>query len=356
MGIQNLHKFLRKHVNHIYENRKPLSNYSNKIFAIDINVYLFYYKKSLKSKWMQGFFNFITVFKKYKITPVFVYDTKSPQEKDITKEERRNRKKLVYERIETITKALEKFEKEGVVCELLRNIMAKRGHTMSILLSDDENNMDYVNPMVIHHELESLRNQIVSVTYTDIQESKELLTYLNIPFFDSENEAETFCAYLCYHNLVDAVLSNDTDVLAYKTPVFLTKLVLKKQKNMGEEDTVIEINYNELLKHLEFTSEQFTDLCIMSGTDYNKNIFRIGNEKAFKLLQQYYSIENIEKEKGLDIKILNHERVRHIFTVPELNQCKDEKFIWNEPNWDTLNEFIRFRGMNSDMLKNLWMS
>ncbi len=47
----------------------------------------------------------------------------------------------------------------------------------------------------------------------------------------------------------------------------------------------------------------------MCGTDYNKNIFKVGPIKAYSLIKEHKNIDNIP----VDVSVLNHERVRHLF-------------------------------------------
>jgi len=83
------------------------------------------------------------------------------------------------------------------------------------------------------------------------------------------------------------------------------------------EGSFVEIDYEEILTQLKFTSAQFLDFCVMCGTDYNTNIFKVGPDKAYKLLQQYGSIEAIaEANPTLNIASLNHEKTRSLFEHP----------------------------------------
>jgi len=68
-----------------------------------------------------------------------------------------------------------------------------------------------------------------------------------------------------------------------------------------------------VLEVFNMTKEQFLDFCIMCGTDYNKNIFRVGPSKAYKLLLEHKSIEGIGQNTVLDISVLNHVRGRELF-------------------------------------------
>ena len=54
---------------------------------------------------------------------------------------------------------------------------------------------------------------------------------------------------------------------------------------------------------------QKNNLCILCGTDYNKNIYKVGPKKAYDLLKKHESIDNFT----IDTSILNHIRVRELF-------------------------------------------
>ena len=66
-----------------------------------------------------------------------------------------------------------------------------------------------------------------------------------------------------------------------------------------------------MLQVLGLTASEFLDFCIMCGTDYNKNVFRVGVEKAYKYITTYHNIEHVP----LDTTILNHEKVRSMFRI-----------------------------------------
>ena len=47
---------------------------------------------------------------------------------------------------------------------------------------------------------------------------------VNIMYLDAPMEAETICSYLCKIGFVDYVLTNDSDVLAYGCPMYLSNI------------------------------------------------------------------------------------------------------------------------------------
>lgn len=316
MGIRNLHKFLKRHAPNVYR-EVSISNYRNKSIVIDINVYLYKYKSLNANHWYTSLYKLVNMLRKYEIDCVFIYDTKAPAEKYTKIQERKSRKMHTQTKISDIKDALEQYRVSGVASNVLLNVMGRRNYSTvpSLLMPTTTRNLS-IDIDTIQNEILALQTQIINITREDINLSKAILGYMNIPYYDSDNEAETMCAYLCRHGKMDAVLSDDTDVLVYETPIFLTRLNIMKE-------TVTEIRYTDVINTLQITPDTFRDFCILSGTDYNRNIYRIGHEKAFKLLKEYPSIEQIQENTDIDISILNHIRVREIFSVnptpPEIN-------------------------------------
>lgn len=318
MGIKNLHKFLKRHIqpdSKLYK-ESHLSEWKDKRIAIDTNIYLYKFKGMNKDNWMSTFALFIARFRKYNIDCICVYDTKAPIEKNARKEERKQRKKTVEQRKNAIEDAIQEYKDTGVISSVLQEISAKvpQQHHHRLLFPSEEKGdvVPNISEEAVYKEINSLEYQMVNVSREDIQLSKELLRHMGVAYIDSENEAETLCAHLCVDNQVDAVLSDDTDVLVYGTPRFLTKFNMKTE-------TFVEMNIETILAELELTQEQFVDLCILSGTDYNDNIPNIGSEKAFKLVQKHGSIESIQEAKpDIDwVGILNYVRIRDLFRVPQ---------------------------------------
>lgn len=304
MGIKMLNKFLKRHIPQVFK-QVSFSEYTNKKIAIDVNLYLYYFKCLNGDDWLNRFYYMITTFNRYNIHCIYIYDTRAPKEKFIKQQDRKQRKNNAKDKIEMIKTDLESFEKNNQISDLLSNIMKKYSHRELI---------PTINKEVILSEIKRLEIQTIGISYEEVLASKKLLALMNISYVDSSNEAETLCSYMCIYNQVDAVLSNDTDVLAYGAPTFLTQL------NLNSE-TFIELNFTEILNTLEFTKDQFLDFCIMCGTDYNKNIYRIGVENAFKYIKKFKSIEEALKEINKkypksDSNVLNYVRVREIFSIP----------------------------------------
>ena len=303
MGIHNLNKFLRNNCPQVYE-KIHLSEYSYKKIAIDISLYLCKFKTIHGDKWLSAFIGLVSCLRKNEIHCVFIYDSGSPPEKQIEREKRANDREKTQKRVYELNEALEKFHITGEIDKLLVSLHDKIKSTSEVPRRLLHKKDDVIDMDLVEAKISKMKSSVISITKEDFLLTKELFNILKIPFIDAPLEAETTCADLCKRGMVDGALSEDTDLLAYETPIFLSKIDIYS-------NTCVRINYEEMLGELELKSFEFLDLCVMMGTDYNKNIFRVGPEKSYQYIKKHRTIENVGKE--LDISILNHLRGRELF-------------------------------------------
>jgi 5'-3' exonuclease len=243
---------------------------------------------------------------RHSITPVFIYDGKSPPEKHDKIQDRRDKKRAIQTRIALIRRDYNSYTRTGEVSDTLKTFMSKSKLFDGTL----------INSSMIQSELNLLQEQNTQVSHADFLKSIEFLDVIGVPHHTATGEAEMTCSALCKTQKVSAVLSDDTDVIAHGTPIALSKI------NVYEE-LCVEISYDVLLKELDVNSMQFTDFCIMCGTDYNNNIPNIGCERSMRLIKKHRTIEEIGKIEKHDISILNQDRIREIFDISNNIDCSD---------------------------------
>ena len=123
---------------------------------------------------------------------------------------------------------------------------------------------------------------------------------------------------MCKNGYVDAVLGEDTDVLAYGAPIFITHLDI-------HSGNVIVYHHQSLLKALDMNHETFLDMCIGCQCDYNGRLKKKGARSGYgpmsiyKLIIEHKVLEEVEEVLGneVDFSILNYRRCREIFTLPK---------------------------------------
>lgn len=312
MGIKSLSKFLRETFPDLFE-LIHISEYRFQKVAIDTSLYLCNYKALYGDDgWLGAFINLVSALRKNDVHCVFIYDTSAPPEKQEERKERHQKREKTEERVYDLLQAIEKYRNEGEISELLIDFQKRRGIEQPRLLGKAGTG---INITAIEHAVGKMQKQMFTVTSADFELTKKLFDALKVPYYNAPLEAETMCADLSIQGKVDAVLSEDTDVLAYGAPVFLTKFNTM-------DGTCYRIRYDKVLEAFNMTKEQFVDFCIMCGTDYNKNIFRVGPSKAYKLLLEHGNIETIGEKTVLDISVLNHIRVRELFRDYQRSEVK----------------------------------
>jgi flap endonuclease-1 len=239
---------------------------------------------------------------------VIVYDSKAPPEKDNERKMRNDARIKSKQRADKIEQIWENVRETTSPSEL-HNIEMFEEPLASFLtkLVQDEQDLTMYK---VDAEILRMKQSLLSIKSEDFEYTKELFTICGVPILIAQGEAEATCAALNVQGYVSAVVTDDTDVLAYGTPIMLTKLDF-------EAHTCVEIDFQEVLSELKLTRVQFLDLCIMCGTDYNKNIPKIGPDRSMKWIQKYGSIDEIKKHfPNLQYDILNYPRVREIFLTP----------------------------------------
>lgn len=318
MGIKNLHNFLRKACPLIYT-EIHISHYAYKRVAVDCSIYMCKFKTTYGRQWMDAFLQLVTVLRENEVHPVFVYDTGHPVEKEEEKKMRTMMRLKTKEKADNLFKEWESYKAkyasspEHFTGKDTSKPLPVSKEDMSLdllefLLKQDPSCVEEgVSVFLVDAALDHLLTTLLSIRSEDFELTRQLFRIMGIPYVMSTGEAEATCAVLCREGLVDAVLSEDTDVLNYRAPKFLHRL------NVAT-GTVIEIDYQDMIDRLDLTPPQFLDFCIMCGTDYNTNIPKIGPEKSYRLLKKYGSLENIQaRNPTLDMSNFPYVRVREIF-------------------------------------------
>lgn len=346
MGIKGLNTLLRKHCPEVFE-EVHISEYAFKKVAIDISLFLCKFKAICGGdRWLTAFINLVSCLRRNEIHCVFIYDNGHPIEKLGEKEERREQQEKTRQKVFELDQSLEHYYKTGEINETLMDLYNKasaKQQTKGSLLRPASTSID-IN--LIISEIEKKRNFILNITAEDFEITRCLFDILKVPYYIAPLEAETMCSDLCIRGIVDAVMSEDTDVLAYGSPIFLTKI----DTNL---DTCVRICYSKVLECLGLSRESFLDLCIMLGTDYNKNIPKIGGETSLKYIRNYGTIDGVKNNTGHDITILNHIRGRELFLDYDKHEIKDIPYC-GSPDFDLLAAFIsrnEIIGINIDKLK-----
>ena len=79
MGIKHLNQFLTEKCDNHAIKKMHLSKFSGKRIAVDASIYL--YRFMGENRFIEYMYLMISIFKEYKIDPIFIFDGASPPEK-----------------------------------------------------------------------------------------------------------------------------------------------------------------------------------------------------------------------------------------------------------------------------------
>lgn len=130
------------------------------------------------------------------------------------------------------------------------------------------------------------------------------------------------------------------DTLTFGSPVLLRHLTYSEAK----KEPIMEVRLDTALAGLGFTMDQFVDLCILLGCDYSDSIKGIGPIRAFSLMQEHKSIEDILK--ALDSSKyptgdnFDFESARGLFKTPEVLDPEAIDLKWLPPQEEALYQYL----------------
>lgn len=258
MGIETLSKFIKEKCPDSLI-QIPISSFSGTRIAIDCHNFMYrYYAIALKIvadktdvindtvdegevfvTWFHSIFNFLSNLLSHNINPIFVLDGIQPEEKQETKDERR--------------------QKVAKIKEEIAEIQAEIKKTTNIFSFSREK----------AERLRKLYSQCVYINSNLMKTFYHVVRGIGIPVLQAKGEGERLCCALFREGKVAAVYSADHDCLVHGVDILIKGI--SKEKIDGEK--VFEVIYlPTLLTTLDIDFETFVKMCILSGCDYNNKI------------------------------------------------------------------------------------
>lgn len=314
MGIENFSGLLKRYC----PNAKKdlfLSEFINKKVAIDANNYIHKHMAISQSGYVEsdefyktGVVDTKKVFDNCKksiiklllnilsvgVIPVFVLDGKRREEKEITSGKRRAQRTKDSEELRKVQEELDKNELMDV-----DKLMARR---------------------------KTLLKRLYEIDSSHYKEMEEIVRKMGIPVYRAQYDGEELCSYLCNKGLVEAVISTDSDCLVFGCTNLITNLGYFKysSKTKRFDCDIKMVKLKDLLEELDFTQEQFIDLCILMGCDFNIKIKGMGLVGCHTQMCEHKNYSNFSNNTKKDTSTLNYDRCLEIF---KLEASEFEDFI-----------------------------
>lgn len=314
MGIKGLTPFLKKHSPESFVSI-DLDIFYRRRIAIDSANWCFKYLKTSRA-WcpenpldpidfddmyrnlFDEMVKFMINLLNHHITPVWIWDGEAHPYKGKEKEKRRE-------------------ERQGKIQE--REALKQRLLSLPPFERDED-------------EVKRYQKLLEATTYVPKEVSEKLhrdMKKMGIPSLIAPYEGETFGSILAMQRKVAGVWTADTDVLAIGCPLKLNGYTYE----MGQRKDAFECVFlMQILEDLEMSLEQFRDLCIMCGCDFNDRIKGMGPANSFKLLKRHGSVDKIGEI--MDITTLNVDECREMLWMERVYVPDSELEVVPQDSYD----------------------
>ncbi|XP_057764075.1 exonuclease 1 [Salvia miltiorrhiza] len=127
-----------------------------------------------------------------------------------------------------------------------------------------------------------------SIAYDLIQ----VLKHENVSYIVAPYEADAQMTFLAVSKHVEAVITEDSDLIAFGCP----RIIYKMDKfGQGVEFKNAKLQHNKELNLEGFTQMMLLEMCILSGCDYLPSLPGMGLKKAHALMKKFKNHENVIK-------------------------------------------------------------
>jgi len=252
---------------------------------------------------LSGLFYRTAKWRKRSINPVFVYDGQAPDLKSKESAKRRKRREKAKEE-------WKKLKKEGKL---------KKAYTKATQSSKLNKEM--------------------------IEESKELLNYMGVPWVQAPSEGEAQAAWMDREDLVWAVASQDYDAIIFNCRRLVKNLGITGKRKIQGKQAYKQV-YPEIIKTeqvldgLNLTHDKLIWIAILIGTDFNPGgVKGIGPKTALKLVEKYEDFASLLEDDKVEWEQDNdpHE-ILDFIKNPTVSQ--DVEFDFKQPDTDKIKEFL----------------
>ena len=372
MGIKNLLDLIRS------ECPEQLVTYRfDELFgwriAVDISIFLYKYTRAAgPENWLSPFISLLCMLKKNGIKAVCIFDGKNaPKEKTLEREHRRAESQKQKDRMKLCEEMRDKLVREflpnnipivGDIKEQCQKLICPAKGKVDT--TDYRSGDDVVNSLTETYNKLDFQTQPITEVHQNMAQT--IVKLLGLACFVADGEAESLCAYLAARGEVDAVLTEDTDVLAYGVPIMLR---FGGEHKLGD-GRLCGIHMGLVLESLGLNQEEFRDLCILLRCDYNKYNGEVkgyppdgrkhkvpkpmGQKASLCMIQKYRRLEEVSKYL-IDPNPLIFRRCRELLSIPKLVSIDMVPF--NKPiKEDELSKFIKENkiGISLDYIMSCW--
>ena len=205
------------------------------------------------------------------------------------------------------------FVFDGAVADLKSDEVARRREQRESYEADLEDARERDDPVAVAR----LESRTQRLTDTIVETTRELLELLDVPVVDAPAEGEAQCAQMAHHGTVDYAGTEDYDALLFGSPQTVRRLT-----SSGDPELM---DLSATLATHDLSHEQFVDVAILCGTDFNEGITGVGPKTAVSLVSEHGDIYSVLEHRTETIPHVD--RIRSLFLDPAVVDVTPETEI-----------------------------
>ncbi|KAI3680866.1 hypothetical protein L6452_35643 [Arctium lappa] len=175
----------------------------------------------------------------------------------------------------------------------------------------------------------------------------QVLKQENISYVVAPYEADAQMTFLAVSKHVDAVITEDSDLIPFGCP----RIIYKMDKfGQGVEFQHSKLQHNKDLNLTGFTKQMILEMCILSGCDYLQSLPGMGLKKAHALIKKFKSYDKVIKHlkfSGIAVPLLYEESFRRAIMTFQHQRVYDpltEDIVHLSDLSDNIDEDLDFLG------------
>ncbi len=192
-------------------------------------------------------------------------------------------------------------------------------------------------------EARTYAQQASRMTDEILDDAKELLGFLGIPWVQAPSEGEAQAAGMVAKGDAWAVGSQDYDSLLFGSPRLVRNLTISGRRKLPRKESYVEISpeiihLDEVLGGNGLTREQLVEIGILIGTDYNpKGVAGIGPKKALAMIKEHGSADAGLKAANIELDF-DIAEIKSIFLEPDFDA--NYELRWRPPDEEKVLTFL----------------
>jgi flap endonuclease-1 len=187
-------------------------------------------------------------------------------------------------------------------------------------------------------------------------DARRLLDLLGLPWVQAPSEGEAQAAHLTKRGDADYCASQDYDSLLFGASKLLRNVTISGRRKLPSKNIYVDVvpelvQLDKVLRECGITHEQFIDVGILIGTDFNPDgIKGLGPKTALKLIKQHGTLENaLPHVKNAKLPYPS-DSIREIFLHP--NVTNYYTLNWKEPDVEGIVNFlVREKDFSEDRVR-----